>query len=172
MNLAKSLNVSEKNYFNHRAPMQWNGSFWPKISPIFAFRLHTSIRYSRIKACFLNLIKDSNYRPFRISKYVNSLTLRDTHRFKKGKNETSRTYRGLKKCCFSWMPPGSLIGLIQGEEWSNESLSMESNCRPQLGSFKLNQLKIWANFKHINSLLGERHMIRIFLKKHVQDTRW
>jgi hypothetical protein len=47
MNLAKSLIVSKKNYFNHRAPMQWNGDFWPKISPIFAFRLHRSIRYSR-----------------------------------------------------------------------------------------------------------------------------
>jgi hypothetical protein len=49
MNLAKSLIVSEKNYSNHRAPMRWNGSFWPKISPIFAFRHDGSIRYSRAK---------------------------------------------------------------------------------------------------------------------------
>jgi hypothetical protein len=33
MNLAKSLIVSEKNYFNQRAPMQRNGSFGPKILP-------------------------------------------------------------------------------------------------------------------------------------------
>jgi hypothetical protein len=46
----------------------------------------------------------------------------------------------------------------------NSRLSMESNCRPQLGLFKLNQLKIWRNFKYINSLLGKRHMIRYFRK--------
>jgi hypothetical protein len=33
MNFAKSLIVSGKNYFNHCAPMQKNGSFWPKILP-------------------------------------------------------------------------------------------------------------------------------------------
>jgi hypothetical protein len=27
MNLAKSLIVSKKSHFDHRAPMQWNGSF-------------------------------------------------------------------------------------------------------------------------------------------------
>jgi hypothetical protein len=46
---AKSLIVSEKNYCNHRAPMQWNGSFWPKFHPIFTFRLDASIRYSTTK---------------------------------------------------------------------------------------------------------------------------
>jgi hypothetical protein len=34
MNLAKSLILLEKNYFNHRAPMQWNGSFLPNILPL------------------------------------------------------------------------------------------------------------------------------------------
>jgi hypothetical protein len=46
----------------------------------------------------------------------------------------------------------------------NYRLSMESNYRPQLGLFELKLLKIWAKFKHINSLLGKRHMIRIFSK--------
>ena len=41
---------------------------------------------------------------------------------------------------------------------------MESNCWPQYGSFELNQLKIRAIFKHINSLLGKRHMIEYFRK--------
>jgi hypothetical protein len=41
---------------------------------------------------------------------------------------------------------------------------MESNCRPQYGSFELNQLKIRAIFKHINSLLEKRHMIEYFRK--------
>jgi hypothetical protein len=93
-----------KKYCNHRAPMQWNGSFWPKISPIFAFRLQRSIQYSRIKACFLILLKESNYRPYRVSEwvllliicwnfeYVNSFALRDAHRLKKQKYEISRTF--------------------------------------------------------------------------------
>jgi hypothetical protein len=46
----------------------------------------------------------------------------------------------------------------------NAKLSMESNCRSHFKLFELNQLKIWANFKHINFLLGKRHMIRHFQK--------
>jgi hypothetical protein len=46
----------------------------------------------------------------------------------------------------------------------NESLSMESNCRPQYGSFELNGLKIWTNFMYINSLLAKRRMIGYFRK--------
>jgi hypothetical protein len=49
MNLAKSLIESEKNYFNHRAPMQWNGSFSPEIRLILTFRQHRSIQYSTAK---------------------------------------------------------------------------------------------------------------------------
>jgi hypothetical protein len=96
MNLAKSLFVPEKNYYNHRAPMQWNGSFWPKINPNFAYRQGLLIRYSGIKEwssfllkgielptilsmCGLLLIVGWNF------EYVNSLSLRDTHRFKKAK---------------------------------------------------------------------------------------
>jgi hypothetical protein len=41
---------------------------------------------------------------------------------------------------------------------------MESNCRPQLGSFELKLLKIWVNFKYINSLLDKRRMIGYFRK--------
>jgi hypothetical protein len=46
----------------------------------------------------------------------------------------------------------------------NESLSIESNCRPQYGSSELKLLEIWANFKYINSLLAKRRMIRYFQK--------
>jgi hypothetical protein len=46
----------------------------------------------------------------------------------------------------------------------NFRLSMESNCGPQLGLFELKLLKIWVNFKHINSLLGKRRMIAYFRK--------
>jgi hypothetical protein len=45
-----------------------------------------------------------------------------------------------------------------------ESLSMESNSRPQLRSVWLSQLLIWAKIKHINSLLAKRHMIQYFRK--------
>jgi hypothetical protein len=41
---------------------------------------------------------------------------------------------------------------------------MESNCQPQYGSFELKLLKICANFKYINSLLGKRQMIGYFRK--------
>jgi hypothetical protein len=96
MNLAKSLIVSEKNFFNHRAPMQWNGSFGPKISQIFAFRQAWLIRYSRTKNAVLFYLRNrttaqmeyvmgctvTNVRNF---EYLNSLSLRDTHRFKKAK---------------------------------------------------------------------------------------
>ena len=63
---AKSLIVSEKNFFNPRAPMQWIGSFWPKISPNVAFRQASLIWYSRKKACCSILLKESNYRPDRV----------------------------------------------------------------------------------------------------------
>jgi hypothetical protein len=74
-----------------------NGSFWPKISPIFAFRYDELIQYSREKACCSILLKELNYRPYRVSEwgvllmlranfgYINSLSLRDTHRFKSEK---------------------------------------------------------------------------------------
>jgi hypothetical protein len=63
MNLAKSLIVSEKNYFNHCAPMQWNGSFWSK------FHLpapHTDSILKRESCCSI-LLKESNYRSHRVS---------------------------------------------------------------------------------------------------------
>jgi hypothetical protein len=52
----------------------------------------------------------------------------------------------------------------------NSRLSMELNCRPQLRSFELKLLKMWAIFKYINSLLEKETNDQIFLKNHVQDT--
>ena len=110
MNLAKSLIISEKNFFNHRAPMQWIGSFWPTISPNVAFRQASLIQYSRKKACCSFLLKGielptilSMYGLLLIIcwnfEYVNSLSLRDTHRFKKAKYWISRTF-AVKKGIF------------------------------------------------------------------------
>jgi hypothetical protein len=66
---AKSLIVSEKKHFNHCAPMQRNGSFCRKsylpaslIDPIL-----------KSKACYSILIKDSNYRPQRVSVWLSQL---------------------------------------------------------------------------------------------------
>jgi hypothetical protein len=180
MNLAKSLIVSGKNYCNHRAPMQWNGSFWPKIGPIFALRLQRTIQYSRIKACFAILNKGSNWRPFRVSEwivlliicwnfeYVNSLSLRDTHRLKKQNNETARTYRGNKRniafFSFCWVHPGSLIGLIQEEEWSKLQTKYGIKLPTSIKIIELNQLKMWAIFRYINSLTRRDTWYRYFRK--------
>jgi hypothetical protein len=68
--------------------------------------------------------------------YVNSLALRDTHRFKKAKYWNIAHFCSEKrKTSFRWVHPGSLIGLIQKEEWSKwKPKYMESNCWPQLRS--------------------------------------
>jgi hypothetical protein len=90
---AKSLIRSEKSYFNHCTPMQWNGRFWTEISPSgFIDRFdtqqskHAVHSYLRIRtaaqteyALVVLLIFSWNF------EYVNSLSLRDTHRFKKAK---------------------------------------------------------------------------------------
>jgi hypothetical protein len=49
----------------------------------------------------------------------------------------------------------------------NFRLSMELNCRPQLKSFELKLLKIWAIFKYINSLLEKETHDTIFSKKNM-----
>jgi hypothetical protein len=61
MNLAKSLIVLKNNYLNHRAPMQWNGRFWPKSSPTFASRLHRSIRYSTTKNAVYSYLRNGGF---------------------------------------------------------------------------------------------------------------
>jgi hypothetical protein len=96
----------DKNFFNHRAPMQWNGSFWPK----FTFQLHISIRYTRRKHAVHSYLRTrttdhSEYWWVILLiicwnfEYVNSLSLRDTHRFKKAKYWVSRTF-AVKKGIF------------------------------------------------------------------------
>jgi hypothetical protein len=93
INLAKSLIVSEKDCFNHRASMQWNGSFRPKILPSskldwsdtqeqrMLFNSNQGIELPPTESiCWVVLLIICwNF------EYVNSLSLRDTHRFKKAK---------------------------------------------------------------------------------------
>jgi hypothetical protein len=90
---AKSLIVSEKNYCNHRAHMQWNGSFWPKILP--SGKLHRSdTQETKHAAQFYIGNRTTAQTEYLMDvllyfcwnfEYVNSLALRDTHRFKKAK---------------------------------------------------------------------------------------
>jgi hypothetical protein len=104
MNLAKSLIISNKNYFNHRAPMQWNGSFWPKISLIFAFRQAWLIRYSRTRHAVHSYLRNrttaqteylmGNTVAILLKLWVCKLSfLKRQPSNQKGKNETPRTYR-------------------------------------------------------------------------------
>jgi hypothetical protein len=61
LNLAKSPIVSKKSFFNHRAPMQWNGSFCRK-SYLPASLLHPILH---IKACCSFLLKGIELPPRR-----------------------------------------------------------------------------------------------------------
>jgi hypothetical protein len=141
--LAKSLIVSNKNYCNPRAPMQWNGSLWLKILPSGKLDQFDTQEESML----VLLIICWNF------EYVNSLSLRDTHRFKKQNIETPRTYRGIKEILLQLDHPRLIDWPNTGRRMiSNPWLSMEYKCRPQLGLFKLKLLKIWDNFKYINSL--------------------
>jgi hypothetical protein len=123
---AKSLIISEKNYCNHRALMQWNGSFWPK------FYLPASLtdRILKTKACCSILLKESNYRPYRVCDglycwYVLKLWLCKLSFLKRHpSNQKSKilNHRALlqwkEKNSFRWVHPGSLIGLIEEQECS------------------------------------------------------
>jgi hypothetical protein len=119
---AKLLTVPNKNYCNH------NGSFWPKISPIFTFRLQWTIRYSMNKACCSFLLKESNSRPDRVSDgssvnnmlklWVFKLSFLKRHpSIQKSKILKHRALLQWKeKNSFRWVHPGSFIGLIQEED--------------------------------------------------------
>jgi hypothetical protein len=128
MNLAKLLIVLNKNYCNHRAPMQWNGSFWPKISPFFAFRQAWLIRYSRTKHAVQFYLgnRTTAHREYLMGCAVNNLLKFWVHKLsflkrhpsiQKGKNETPHTYRGKRENSFRWVSPASLIDPLQEEEW-------------------------------------------------------
>jgi hypothetical protein len=97
---AKSLIRSEKSYFNHCTPMQWNGRFWTEISPSgFIDRFdtqqskHAVHSYLRTRTTAQTEYLIVVLLMFRWNfEYINSLSLRDTHWFKKQKYEISRTF--------------------------------------------------------------------------------
>jgi hypothetical protein len=71
----------------------------------------------------------------------NSLSLRDSHRFKKEKNETTRTFAVKTKVYLFRYNSVRLKRQLLDEMNPNSILSMESNCRPLFGSFELKLLK-------------------------------
>jgi hypothetical protein len=157
MNLAKSLIVPEKNFFNHRAPMQWNGSFWPKISPNPTFRQAWLIRYSRTKHAVHSYLRNRTTAQIEYVyvvlliicwnfEYVNSLSLRDTHRFKKSKYWNIAHFCSEKrKISFRWVHPGSLIRLLRDKEGSER--------KPKYGIELPTSIKIYLVVSVVN--LGE-----------------
>jgi hypothetical protein len=125
---AKSLIVLNKNYSNHRAPMQWNGSCWPKISPIFALQQAWSIWYSRAKHAVHSYLRNrtTSHSEYLIGSTVNNLLelwvckLFCLKRHPSIQKSKIFKYRALlqwkEKNTFRWVHPGSLIGIIQEED--------------------------------------------------------
>jgi hypothetical protein len=154
MNLAKSLIISENKNFNHRALMEWIGSFWPKISPNFAFWQASLIRYWRKKACCSILLKESNYRPDRVcigSTVKNLLKLwvcklSFLKRHPSVQNSKISKERALLQWKKKTLLPVSIPRLMHWPNTGrrmlpNSKISMESNCRPQLRSLS------WISWK-------------------------
>jgi hypothetical protein len=105
--------------------------------------------------------------------YINSVSL-STHRVKKQKYEISRTFAVIREKTPSVeCSPAHRSGWHWAKNDPNESLSMESNCWPQLESF---ELKLWKFGQFLSiyklSLREKETHGTIFSKKHVQDTRW
>jgi hypothetical protein len=185
MNLAKSLIVSNKKNSIHRASMQWNGSFWPKISPIFAFRQAWVIRYSRTKHAVLYYLKN---RTTAKTEYVMGCTVNNLLRLWVCKLSFLKRHTSIQKskilnhrALLQWKEKKTPSGGYTPAHWlawyrKKNAPKFQDKYGIKLPTssqfIELNQLKICWNFKDINSLLGKTHMIQIFSKKYVQDTRW
>jgi hypothetical protein len=146
MNLAKSLIVTNKNHSNHCAT---NGSFWPKISPIYTFRLHRTIRYivhtgahsiqlrnrTTAQTEYLMGVTVNNSSEF----WVYKLSFLKRHqliqRTKRWNNMHLSRYKRNTPSVEA-TPPLWLIEYREKND-SDSRLSMDSNCRPQFSSFEL-----------------------------------
>jgi hypothetical protein len=132
--------MDSKNYYNHRAPMQWKGSFGSK------FHLPASHIDPILKknACCSFLLKESNYRPDRIlmGSTVNILLKLWVCKLSFLKRHPSiQRSKILKHCALlQWKEKKLLpVGSPRLSDWPNTGrimipnsrLSMESNCRPQ-----------------------------------------
>jgi hypothetical protein len=135
---AKSLNVSNKTYYNHHTPMQWNGSCWPKVH--LPATLIDPILNN--KACCSFLLKESNYSPYIVcdGSTVNKLLklwvfklsfLKRHPSIQKSKILKYRALVAVKEKTPSdeSTPPLWLIQ-YRKKSGSNYRLSMESNYRP------------------------------------------
>jgi hypothetical protein len=100
--------------------------------------------------------------------YVNSLSLRDTHRFKKAKYWNIAHFCSEKrKNSFRWVHPGSLIGLIQKEEWSKWKPKYGIELLTSIQFIWVVLVKIRAKIKHIYSLLAKRRIMIGYFQKNM-----
>jgi hypothetical protein len=162
---AKSLIVSGKNFFSHRAPMQWNGSFWPKYHTIL-WKIDSILKN---KACSSILLKESNYRPYRVcigcsvnnwlKVWVCKLSFLKRHpSIQKSKILKYRSLIAVKekKTPSVGYTPAHWLMQYRKKNDPNSRLSMELNCRPQLGLFELN---CW-NFEQFLSIYTSTTFVR------------
>jgi hypothetical protein len=130
MNLAKSLIVSEKNFFNHRAPMQWKSSFCRKSA---LFLPPGYINWSDTQASKRAIhfyLEESNYRTYWVCDgcsvnillklWVCKLSFLKRHpSIQKSKILKHRALlQWKKKYSIRWMNPASLNTVLRDEESS------------------------------------------------------
>jgi hypothetical protein len=97
--------------------------------------------------------------------YINSLSLRDTHRFKKQKYEISRTFAVKREKTPSvGYTPAHWLSKYRKKNAPKFQTKYGIELPTSFRIIELNQLKIWWNFKHINSLRKETHDTDIFEK--------
>jgi hypothetical protein len=97
--------------------------------------------------------------------YLNSLSLRDTHRLKKQNIETPRTFAvKWKKSPSVGYTPAHWLAYYRKNNDPKYQTKYGIELPTSVKIIMLFQLKIWAIFKHINSLLAKRRMIGYFQK--------
>jgi hypothetical protein len=150
----------------------------------FTFRQAQTIRYSRTKHALRFYLRSRTTAQTEYvwvvlliicwnSEYLNSLSLRDTNRFKKAKYWNSAHFCSEKrKISFRRVHPGSLIGLIQREEWSEWKPKYGIELPTSIRIISVEAVETLGDFKHINSLMRRDTWYDISKKKHVKDTRW
>jgi hypothetical protein len=136
--------------------MQWNDNFWPKIHPNFTSRQAWLIQYSRQKHAVQFYFRNRTTAQteyvwvvllmiFWNFEYVNSLSLRDTHRFKNAKYWNITHFCSEKwKISFQRVQPASLNTVLRDEEWSVWKPKYGIELPTSVKIIMLIQLKIWA----------------------------
>jgi hypothetical protein len=157
MNLAKSLIVSKKLFYSSEKTFSIIAHLCSEMAVFdrnFTFRLDRQFRYSTKKECYSFLLKESNYRPFRVCMgcTVNNLLKLWVCKLSFLKRHPSiQKIKILKyRAVLQWkkknlIPAGTPRLTNQTiKRWRMlrmRGLSMESNCRPHSASFELYSCK-------------------------------